>query len=48
MVDAMRLLIEDQDLRNKFVQSSEITRDRYSSERIVNLYLDSILFLHSQ
>ena len=42
MVDAMRLLIEDQDLRNKFVQSSEITRDRYSSERIVNLYLDAI------
>ena len=42
MVDAMRLLIEDQDLRNKFVQSSDVTRDRYSSERIVNLYLDAI------
>ena len=39
---ALKTIKQDQDLRNKFVQSSEITRDRYSSERIVNLYLDAI------
>ena len=42
MVDAIKLLIENQDLRNKFIKSSEITKFRYSSERIVNLYLDAI------
>ena len=42
MVDAIKLLIENQDLRNKFIKSSEISKLRYSSERIVNLYLDAI------
>ncbi|SVC04113.1 uncharacterized protein METZ01_LOCUS256967, partial [marine metagenome] len=42
MVNAIQLLIENQDLRNKFIKSSEITKLRYSSERIVNLYLDAI------
>ena len=42
MVDAIKLLIENQDLRNKFIKSSEISKLRYSSERIVNLYLEAL------
>ena len=42
MVDAIRLLIEDEDLRLKFINSSKITKARYSSERIASLYLDAI------
>ena len=42
MVDAIRLLIEDEDLRMKFINSSEKTKFRYSSERIVNLYFDAM------
>lgn len=42
MIDAIRLLIEDEDLRMKFVNLSESAKSRYSSERIVNLYLDAI------
>ena len=37
-----RLLIEDENLRMKFVNLSESAKSRYSSERIVNLYLDAI------
>ena len=42
MIDAIRLLIEDENLRMKFVNLSESAKSRYSSERIVNLYLDAI------
>ena len=42
MVDAIGLLIEDEDLRMKFINSSEKIKFRYNSERIVNLYLDAI------
>lgn len=46
MVDAIRLLIEDEDLRLKFINSSKITKVRYSSERIASLYLDAINSMH--
>ena len=46
MVDAIRLLIEDEDLRLKFINSSKITKARYSSERIASLYLDAINSMH--
>ena len=42
MIDAIRLLIEDENLRMKFANLSESAKSRYSSERIVNLYLDAI------
>ena len=42
MIDAIKLLIEDENLRMKFVNLSESAKSRYSSERIVNLYLDAI------
>ena len=42
MTDAIRLLIEDENLRMKFINSSESAKSRYTSERIVNLYLDGI------
>ena len=41
-VDAIKLLIEDENLRMKFVNLSESAKSRYSSDRIVNLYLDAI------
>ena len=42
MIDAIKLLIEDENLRMKFVNLSESAKSRYSSDRIVNLYLDAI------
>ena len=42
MTDAIRLLIEDENLRMKFINSSDSAKSRYTSERIVNLYLDGI------
>jgi hypothetical protein len=42
MIEAIRLLIEDENLRMKFVNLSKSAKSRYSSERIVNLYLDAI------
>ena len=42
MTDAIRLLIEDENLRMKFINLSDSAKSRYTSERIVNLYLDGI------
>jgi len=42
MIEAIRLLIEDESLRMKYINLSKSAKSRYSSERIVNLYLDAI------